>query len=84
MLWGPPRFLEDPPYPHALLSDPGGTPMLLAKRIEMLPSAKITASAPTTRSLSGLYHTAYGLPVYASQYELPHPYATLGFSCRHA
>ncbi len=66
-------FLEDPPYPHALLFDPGGTPMLLPLRIGMLPSAKLTTSAPTTRSLSGLCHTAYGLPVYASQYELPHP-----------
>ena len=50
---------------------------------KMMPSATWTASAPTTRTISGLNHTAYILPVYASQGELPHRYATLGSGCRH-
>jgi hypothetical protein len=49
----------------------------------MLPSATITASAPTIRFISGLDHTAYILPVYASQHGLPRHHATLGSGCRH-
>ena len=49
----------------------------------MLPSATITASAPTIRFISGLDHTAYTLPVYASQRGLPRYHATLGSGCRH-
>lgn len=40
------------------------------------PSAQITASALAT-GLSGLYHTAWTLAVYASQPGLPHGHARL-------
>ncbi len=50
---------------------------------KILPSAYQTASAPTIRTISGLNHTAYTLPVYASQGGLPHHHATLGSGCRH-
>lgn len=63
---------------------PVGLQCSLPPSIRVLPSVKLTTSAPTTSTLSGLYHTAYGLPVYASQHELPHHHATLGSSCWHA
>ena len=49
----------------------------------MLPSATWTASAPAIGTISRLNHTAYKLPVYASQGGLPHHHATLGSGCRH-
>ena len=61
------------PCPHALLSDPGGTanpchsgspcclPLIRRRRL------------PRRKCLSGLHHTACGLPVYASQGRSPFP-----------
>jgi hypothetical protein len=49
----------------------------------MLPSATTIASAPAIRLISGLNHSAYTLPVYASQRGLPRHHATLGSGCRH-
>ena len=46
-------------------------------RASMLPSAKLTASAPARTVISGLNHTALPLAVYASQGELPHRHARL-------
>jgi len=43
----------------------------------MLPSAFSTTSAPTRTVLSGLYHMARSLTVYASQGGLPHHHARL-------
>jgi hypothetical protein len=45
---GPPRFLEGPTMNVPLLFDPGGTSALGHFRASVLPSAKLTASAPTT------------------------------------
>jgi hypothetical protein len=50
---------------------------------KVMPSANWTASAPATRTISWLNHTACTLPVYASQRGLPHHHATLGSGCRH-
>jgi hypothetical protein len=43
----------------------------------MLPSAKLTTSAPARTVISGLNHTAHSLAVYASQGGLPHRRARL-------
>jgi hypothetical protein len=68
---------EEPHYERALLFDPGGTSALDHCRASMLPSAKLTASAPTRTVISGLNHTAHSLAVYASQDGLSHRHARL-------
>jgi hypothetical protein len=50
---GPPRFLENPRYERALLSDPGGTSALGHCRALVLSSAKWTASTPATNTNFG-------------------------------
>ena len=62
----------EPSGGHALLFDPGGTFTPGQCGVSVLPSAILTASAPTITLLSGLNHTAYPLPVYASPRALPH------------
>ena len=81
---GDDRASQVPDEPVCLMPafDPGGTMAPLLIHAKMLPSAG-TASAPAS-NLSGLNHTAYRLPVYASQPGLPHHHATLGSRCQHA
>jgi hypothetical protein len=82
---GPPRFLVGPSCVHALLFDPDGTSRTRPVcGTTVLPSALMTASAPITINLSGLYRTACMLAVYASQDGLPHTHARLASDCRPA
>jgi hypothetical protein len=63
---GPPTFLGNPLCSCPALGprwDPSAQSSLAFR---VLPSAITTASAPTTSDLSGLYHTACSLAVYAS------------------
>lgn len=62
----PPRFLKDLCM-RALLSDPGGTMTPSHFGALVLPPSSSTTTAPTTITISGLYHTARILAVYASQ-----------------
>ena len=74
---------EGPQCPHAMLSDPGRTSVhcRLTPRCCLPPLEQRRLLLCT---LSRLNHTAYRLPVYASQDELSHHHATLGSGCRHA
>ena len=63
---GPPRFLGNP-CARAPLCDPGVVPAWLALQTVMLPSARPTASARHKTRISGLYHAAHALAVYASR-----------------
>jgi hypothetical protein len=67
-----------PPCAHAPLSDPGGSSLPGHSDNALLPSANPMTSASTIYELTGLYHAACALPVYASQWRLPDPHATLG------
>ncbi len=74
---GPPRFLKNPTMNVPCSSTPAGPLRSTNCRASMLPSAKLTASAPARTVISGLNHTARSLAVYASQGGLPHRYARL-------
>jgi len=67
----------EPHYERALLFDPGRTSALGHCHALMLPSAKLTVSAPARSRISGLNHTARSLAVYASQGGSPHRHARL-------
>ena len=69
-----------PSCAHALLCDPGGTlePGHYGSRVR--PSASVKASA-SAWNVSGLNHTAYVLPAYASQPRSPWNHARLGSGC---
>lgn len=56
---------------RAPLSDPGGTPPPGLFGDAVLPSTVFNASAPTNLVISGLYHAARMLAVYASPQQLP-------------
>ena len=73
-----------PPVHMPCSLTPAGLQCSLPQSIGVLPSVKLTTSAPATSTLSKLNCRAYGLPVYASQDRLPYHHATLGSSCRHA
>ena len=79
---GSPRFLGKPQCIHALLSDSGGTLTQMPKCVQVLPSAPKHAVGSPDASLSGLNHTAYMLPVHASQKGYPstaqHPIPAVG------
>jgi len=74
---GPPRFLKNPTMNVPCSSTPAGPLRSTNCRASMLPSAKLTASAPARTVISGLNHTARSLAVYASQGGLPHRHARL-------
>ena len=87
ILRGDDRISQVPGQPqciHALLSDPGGTLTQMPKCVQVFPSASKHAVGSPDASLSGLNHTAYMLPVHASQKGLPQYCATPDSGCRHA
>jgi hypothetical protein len=64
---------RQPWCPYALFFDPGRTRHTRPIRCAGAAPAMSTTKAPTTKNLSGLHGTAWGLAVYASSCALPHP-----------
>ncbi len=71
----------EPYCAHALLFDPGGTSTPGHRGVSVRPSAVSTASAPTTRLLSGLNHTAHARAVDASPPRVTPGCARLASGC---
>jgi len=74
---GPPRFLGNPGVSMPRSSTPVGPADPADLGTLMRPSELTTSSAPTSMSLSGLYHAACPLAVYASQHGSPRDHARL-------
>ena len=74
-----PKFLGDPCL-HALLFDPGG-PLASGHSDARDVAFRIYNYVGSASGLSRLNHTAYRLPVYASQPRSPPHHATLGSGC---
>lgn len=74
---GPPRFLGNPGVSMPRSSTPVGPADPADLGTLMRPSELTTSSAPTSTSLSGLYHAACPLAVYASQHGSPRDHARL-------
>jgi hypothetical protein len=64
---GSPRFLGEPPWPYAALSDPGRASRARPLRRRSTAAPCHYRDSPDDTYLSRLHHAAFGLAVYASQ-----------------